>query len=104
MSDVTFWSDFDRINATHFWSKHRKILFKPDIEFGTGQRKGLELTWKANQIFKSNRIIFRPELSFRSVVMADGNGTLINSDPNAHAYCICKHLGILYNTRAQNFF
>ena len=38
--------------------------------------------------------MFVPWISFRSVVLADGNGTLMNGDYNTHAYCICKHLGI----------
>ena len=40
---------------------------------------------------KSNK--FSTRKSFGSVVLADGNGTLMNDLPNTLAYCICKHLG-----------
>ena len=68
MSEVIMWSDFERFNETYFWSKQRNIFIEPEIEESTG-------------------------LSFRSVVLADGNGTLMNRDSDTFAYCICKHLG-----------
>ena len=68
MTEVIMWSDFQRFNETHFWSKQRNIFIEPKIEASTGQ-------------------------NFRSVVLADGNGTLMNRDSDAFAYCICKHLG-----------
>ena len=95
MSDVIIWSDFDRVNETHFWSKQRNIFIEPDLDSGLGRRNGIELDLNFHRLSLSNVIIeVSPPKSFRSVVLADGNGTLINSNSNSHAYCICKHLGI----------
>ena len=43
MSDVIIWSDFDRINETHFWSKHRNNFIAPEVNKGLGRRNGVEL-------------------------------------------------------------
>ena len=41
MSDVTIWSDFERVNETHFWSMTRNIFIEMKIDAGMGRRNGL---------------------------------------------------------------
>ena len=59
MSDVIIWSDFDRINETHFWSKHRNTFIAPEVETGLGRRNGVELNINFYRLFlvKSNHIV-----------------------------------------------
>ena len=57
MSDVIFWSDFDRINETHFWSKHRNIFIEPDLDSGLGRRNAIELNLNFYRLFLPNVII-----------------------------------------------
>ena len=58
MSDVIIWSDFDRINETHFWSMDRNILIAPEVETGLGRRNGVKLSINIYRLFlvKSNHI------------------------------------------------
>ena len=38
-TEAVIWTDFERINQTHFWSPHKKIYINPPIS--TGNRKSL---------------------------------------------------------------
>ena len=39
MNEVIIWTDFERINKTHFWSPTKTVYIKPDIDPDFGNRK-----------------------------------------------------------------
>lgn len=61
-----FWSDFDRINETHFWSMHKNLFIEPEVVTGLGRRNGLELNVNFYQLWsKANREYQIVEFQFR---------------------------------------
>ena len=49
MSNIVIWSDFDRVNETHFWSNHRKVLLEQDIDDAIGNRKCPRITSRSEK-------------------------------------------------------
>ena len=95
LSDIVAWTDFERINTTHFWSPMKQIFMEPDLwsEFQfLGKRQAFHLSNKilADFVIRKLRSL---RYRFFEVVMAHGDGRLINGDNNYRGFCICKHLG-----------
>ena len=38
VSEMMFWTDFERTNETHFWSPLKKVFVKPDVDEKMGNR------------------------------------------------------------------
>ena len=41
MSEVVVWTDFERVNRTHFWSQQKQVYLQPGTRPEDGNRKAL---------------------------------------------------------------
>ena len=41
MSEVVIWTDFERVNKTHFWSPQKQVYLQPGTRPEDGNRKAL---------------------------------------------------------------
>ena len=39
MSEIVVWTDFERINETHFWSEQKQVYIQPGTRPEDGNRK-----------------------------------------------------------------